>query len=433
MILEVSRTEKLAGSVTVPASKSHTIRAIIIASLAEGTSVIDNPLSSGDTTAAVNACTALGAKFNQDGSRLVVEGFGRRPQQPDRALDMLNSGTSTNLMMGIVAGLGLRAAFTGDASLRSRPVGPLARSLQALGCRIAYEEKDGLLPLTLQGPLEGRSASIDAGKSSQYVSSLLLACPLAGHDITIDVHNPTELPYIDMTLRWMDEQGIRYERSGYGRFTLFGGQSYRPFRKRIPADWSSAAFPLSAAAVTGSEITLHGVDTADVQGDKKIVSYLENMGASFSAGDGSLTVSCRSGLTGQDIDINDTPDALPALSVIGCCAAGTTRLHNVAQARVKETDRIRVMALELSKMGAAVRELPDGLLIRSSRLCGASLNGHHDHRVVMALAVAGLAAEGRTTVDTAQAVSVTYPEFVASMQALGAHFKTHTEETAHAG
>jgi 3-phosphoshikimate 1-carboxyvinyltransferase len=422
MKLIIEKTEKLQGEITIPASKSHTIRAVIIASLAKGTSVLINPLFSEDTKAAINACKALGVKIEQKDNMLTVEGCGASPKQPAEVLDMLNSGTSTNLIIGVLASLGIEAEITGDASLRSRPVTALADALTALGCDIEFLDKQGCPPLRISGRIKGRKVEIDASKSSQYVSSLLLACPLLEQDTEIIVKDPTELPYIEMTLKWLDQQDIKYERDGFSYFKTFGNQIYKPFEKTIPADWSSGTFPICAAAVTDSNVLIKGVDINDVQGDKAVIDYLKNMGADIEIESSGIRIKGKD-LEGKQLDINATPDALPALSVIGCCASGETKLSNVAQARVKETDRIAVMAEELKKMDADIKELPDGLVIKKSSLKGANVNGRNDHRVVMALSVAALTADGRTTVDTAEAVSVTYPNYVETMQKLGAKFK----------
>jgi 3-phosphoshikimate 1-carboxyvinyltransferase len=229
-----------------------------------------------------------------------------------------------------------------------------------------------------------------------------------------------------MTLKWLDEQGVKYIRDGYSYFKIFPNQTYRPFDKTIPADWSSAAFPICAAAVTVSDVLIKGIDMNDVQGDKVIIDYLKSMGTNIAIEPHGIRINGKN-MEGKDFDINSTPDALPALAAIGCYANGKTELFNVAQARVKETDRIKVMAQELKKMGADIEELPEGLKIRKSALRGTHVNGHNDHRVVMALSIAGLTAEGKTIIDTAEAVAVTYPDFVETMQSLGAKFKL-TEE-----
>lgn len=419
MILNVQKTGKLSGEIIIPSSKSHTIRAVIIASLAQGRSELINPLFSEDTKAAIQACERLGAKIEQKSDRLIIEGFGSSPDTPSEVINMLNSGTSTNLIIGILAGLGIAAEITGDASLQTRPVKSLIAALETLGCKIDFTENNGCPPLKISGRIKGGKVTIDASKSSQYVSSLLIACPLAEQDTEIIVENPTELPYIEMTVKWLDEQNIKYERDGFNYFKIFGNQTYTSFEKLIPADWSSAAFPICAAAITESDVIIKGVDINDVQGDKAIIEYLKDMGADIRVEENGIRIKGRK-LQGKELDINATPDALPILSVMGCLAEGETKLVNVAQARVKETDRIKVMADELKKMGALIDELPDGLIIKKSSLKGTRLRGHHDHRVVMALSIAAMTAEEETLIDTAEAVSVTYPNYVQTMRKLGA-------------
>lgn len=422
MILQVEPTKRLQGRIAIPASKSHTIRAVLIAALAEGTSILHRPLLSEDTRAALNACRLLGASISEFDDRIEITGFGSTPIQPTEPLDMLNSGTSTNLTLGILAALGVQADVTGDASLQGRPVKALTDALQTLGCTVKFHTLKGCPPLSISGRMTGGSVVLDASKSSQYVSSLLIACPLAPRETEIIVENPSELPYIDMTLAWLDEQKINYTREGYTRFIVPGSQRYRAFEKTIAADWSSAAFPLCAAALTDSDVILEGLDLHDIQGDKAIFDYLRQMGADITETPEGIRVRGHA-LKGCTLDINATPDALPALAVMGCYAEGRTILTNVAQARVKETDRIKVMTQELATMGACITEQPDGLVIDVASLTGASVHGHHDHRVVMALTIAALGATGTTTIDTAESVAVTYPTFIESMQQLGARIE----------
>jgi 3-phosphoshikimate 1-carboxyvinyltransferase len=277
----------------------------------------------------------------------------------------------------------------------------------------------------VQGRLKGGHTSIDA-VTSQYLSSLLINTPLAPNDSIIDVTRLNEQPYVEITLRYLDEQGISYHREGMSRFSVAGGQSYHSFRKRVPADFSSATFFLCAGAILDADIVLEGLDFSDAQGDKAVVDMLKEMGADIEVGD--LEVAVRPGrLQGMDIDMNATPDALPAMAVAGCFAQGQTRLYNVAQARLKETDRIAVMAAELGKMGADIEELPDGLLIRQSALHAADLSGHADHRVVMALTLAAMAVQPDSSIDTAESVNVTFPDYVHLMQSLGAKLKLEEE------
>lgn len=419
MHLLVSKST-LRGRVPIPGSKSHTIRGLVIATLAEGASKLIAPLDSQDTRSCVHACRALGAHI-ETAADWDITGTGGRLATPDDVVDVGNSGTTLCVTLGAAALGDGCTVFTGDGQVRRRPLQPLINALEELGAQVYSTRNNGLPPVVVRGKIKGGSCFVDA-VSSQYLTSLLINTPLAEAHTDIRVGVLNEAPYVHMTLGWLDEQGIRYDRDGLSRFHIPGGQGYRPFQKRIPADFSSATFFLCAAAVADADLVLEGLDMDDAQGDKAVVGMLAQMGARVQVGPDTIRVG-RGDLVGQSFDLNSTPDALPALAVAGCFARGTTRLENVPQARLKETDRIQVMARELSKMGAEVRELPDGLQIEGTGLKGARVDGHGDHRVVMALAVAGLAAEGETWVAGAEAVQVTFPTFIELMQGVGARIE----------
>jgi 3-phosphoshikimate 1-carboxyvinyltransferase len=249
---------------------------------------------------------------------------------------------------------------------------------------------------------------------------------LAEGDTEIRVGMLNERPYVWLTLFWLDQLGIEYCRRHLEHFHIRGGQSYPAFERRIPADFSSATLPLAAAAVTGSQITLVGLDMHDPQGDKAVLGMLESMGCTVTHGEEAVTIE-GGDLVGREIDLNDTPDALPALAVVGAFAEGETRLVNVPQARAKETDRIAVMREELRKLGIEAQELPDGLTVQGGRPRGAVVDGHGDHRIAMALVVAGLAAEGETVIEGAEAIDVTFPNFAELMQGLGGRVRVVAE------
>jgi len=424
MKLIVEKTESLQGEIAIPGSKSHTIRGVIIASLAAGTSILHRPLSSADTLAAVHACRMLGAEINTDDPlKWVIKGFGNSPKKPEGHINLENSGTSLRLMSGVAAALcDFEIIFDGDESLQTRPMQPLLKSFNELGAEALSEKNNGCCPVSIKGKMQGGKTEV-SGVTSQFVSSLLLSCPLVSGDTEISVLKPNEVPYIAMTLQWLSEQGIRYESSSdFTRLKVFGNQSYHPFEKAIPADWSSAAFPLVAGAITKSNILLKGLDPKDVQGDKAIVGYLRNMGADIREEKDGLRI-IGTPLAGVTLDLNATPDALPAMSVAGCFSSGTLTLVNVPQARIKETDRINVMAEELAKLGADIKEREEGLIIHQSALKGNKVRGHNDHRIVMALSLAGLIASGKTEITTAESIGVTFPGFVDMMKLLGAKFQ----------
>jgi len=420
----VVKKSRLKGSVTIPGSKSHTIRAVAIASLAEGQSLIHNPLESSDTMSAVACYRALGAAIDTADPRLWrVTGMNGEIIAPKETIDVGNSGTTLRIAMGsaALARPGQTTIFTGDEQIQTRPVGPLIDSLNDLGAKCVSLNNNGKVPVEIGGKLSGGRTAI-AAHTSQYLSSLLLCTPLAGSDTQIDVTLLNEPGYVQMTLDWLDRQQIKYENQQMQRFNIKGNQNYRAFDETVAADFSSATFFLCAAALAADEVTLLGLDFADSQPDKAVVDYLMEMGADITIEPDSVTIKAGP-LKGIDIDMNKTPDALPSMAVTAAFAEGTTRLLNVPQARSKETDRIKCMAKELKKMNIELEELPDGLIIRGGKPGAAKLHGWADHRIVMALSLAGLSLDGECVIDTAEAISVTFPSYTQLMQSIGANME----------
>jgi 3-phosphoshikimate 1-carboxyvinyltransferase len=442
------------GSLRVPASKSHTIRALVIASLADGESTIENPLDSRDADACIAACRALGAEVSDSsdavhdsrvggeapdqpsapggagasrlaGRTLRIRGTAGQPGVPNDIIDVGNSGTTLYIVMGTAALVDGWSFFTGDDQIRRRSAGPLLASLGDLGAKAFSSRDNGCAPIAVRGPLAGGRTSIEC-PTSQYLSSLLLAAPLASGDTEIEVPLLNERPYVEMTLWWLESQGITVERRGWEHFAVPGGGHYSAFEASVPGDYSSATFPMVAAAITGGEVTLEGLEEDDPQGDKAVIDILREMGCRVERrGHDAVTVAGppTGTLRGGTFDLNAIPDALPALAVAGCYADRETTLANVPQAREKETDRVAVMAEELGKLGARIEERPDGLVVHPRRaavprLTGGTVSGHGDHRIVMALAVAGLAAEGPIKIEGSEAAEVTYPGFFDDLRRL---------------
>ena len=413
----VSGRSHLSGGVAIPASKSHTIRALAIATMAHGVSEIANPLDSADTRSCVDTCRALGAEI-ETATDWTVKGAGGVLRAADDVIDVRNSGTTLYVALGMASLVRGSNVFTGDEQTQRRTAQNLLDALCSLGARAESTRGNGCAPIRVRGPLRGGSASI-ACPTSQYLTSLLLCTPLAERDSEILVTELNEAPYVEMTLDWLNGQGIDCSHEDMRQFKIKGGQSYRAFSERIKGDFSSATFFLCAAASTGSDITLNGLDMNDPQGDKAVVGMLERMGAGVEVRP--LAVRIKGGaLRGIDIDLNATPDALPALAIAGCFAEGTTRLLNVPQARMKETDRIRVMREIITALGGKAEELPDGLIVHGTGLKGGRVSGHGDHRIVMACAIGGLATDQPVEVDTAEAVQVTFPSFPDLMNQCGA-------------
>jgi len=418
--LEVERSN-LSGEVCVPASKSNTIRAIAIAAFAAGVSEIVRPLDSADTRSCMDAYGALGAQFETDGDVLRVRGVENEPQTPTEPIDVGNSGTTLYFILGSAALADGPVTVTGDEQIRRRSAGPLIRSLNDLGANVVAEGDGDCAPIVVRGRLKGGETTIEC-PTSQYLSSLLLSCPLAPEDSVINVVGINERPYVEMTLNWLNRQDVQYAREGMDRFEVSGGHVYDPHRETISADFSSAAFFFGAAAVTGSELVLDGLDMNDCQGDKAMVFMLRELGCEVEVRPGAIRIGGGQ-LHGGEFDLNATPDLLPIMSIVACFADSETRLVNVPQARIKETDRIRVMRETIQSLGGDAEELPDGLIVRPGPLTGGTVDGHGDHRVVMAAAVGGLASDRPTEITTAESVAVTFPSFVELMERVGARMR----------
>ncbi|MFC1693706.1 3-phosphoshikimate 1-carboxyvinyltransferase [Candidatus Latescibacterota bacterium] len=412
----------LDGTVIVPASKSHTIRAVILGALASGNSMIEGPLDSFDTRSAAGAVSAFGAGLEMDRDCWIISGVEGKPRVPDTIIDVGNSGTTLYMIMGSASLTDGWTVITGDEQIRRRSALPLMEALQGLGVETISTRGNGMAPLLVKGAMKGGRTEV-RGISSQYVSSLLMACPLARENVEISVTELNEHPYVHMTLNWLNYLDIFPEVTlDLSNIKIQGGQSYHSFKRKIPGDFSSATFLLCAGVLAGGTVILKGLEMDDPQGDKEVVNILKRMGSHIETKENEITVSGGK-LTGIEVDMNTIPDAVPMLAVCACFANGTTVLNNVPQARQKETDRLAVMAMELGKLGADIKELPDGLIIRGTGLKGGHVHGHGDHRVVMALAVAGCVADGPVVIDTAETAGITFPGFWDTLRALGAEFE----------
>lgn len=429
MNLIVRKTETLKGQATPPSSKSQSIRGLLLSLLAKGQSTLMNVLDSDDMQDAMHICKQLGAHLTlSDPHTLVIESRGLPLAATTSALYSGNSGITTHFVLPL---LGLREnpeqPITLDCGtqMRARPIQPLVQALTQLGLTITYLEKPGSLPIRISGRLSGGKAEVD-GITSQYISALLLALPCASSASEICVTDLRERPYMEMTLNWLKEQHIIYTHNQEGERDIYhipGHQTYSPFRTLIPADFSSASYLITAAVLTQSEISLVGLNMADAQGDKRLVTILQAMGADIRVEANRLVIKGGRPLNGLNIDANDIPDLLPVLAVIGTKASGHTDIVNVKHARIKETDRIHAMTEGLTRLGARIEEHADGMTIHHSHLQGTLLNGYDDHRTVMALSIAGLVAEGVTSIAGSEAINKTFPHFVAMMTSLGANME----------
>jgi 3-phosphoshikimate 1-carboxyvinyltransferase len=420
------------GTARAPPSKSYTHRAVLASGYAEGATVCD-PLFSADTAATARAVEALGGSTERVDGHWAIDGFDGDPETPDDVIDCANSGTTmrlTTATCGLLEGL---AVLTGDSSLRSRPQEPLLDALEQLSARAESTRANGKAPLIVGDGTAGGSVSIRGDVSSQYITGLLMAGAVTEAGVEIEL--TTELksaPYVDITLEVLDDFGVAatvlggdnsaVRAAGADGFRVAGRQAYAPEGSSydVPGDFSSMSYLLAAGALAARDpLTVEGAQPS-AQGDSAIITILESMGADveWDREAGIIEVD-RSELHGIEVAVADTPDLLPTIAVLGAAASGTTRITDCAHVRLKETDRVAAMATELGRMGVDVSEHEDELVVHGGGLEGATVRGHDDHRIIMALAVAALVAEGETTIEGVDDVDVSFPAFFDVLDELG--------------
>ncbi len=405
---------KVAGSVIAPSSKSYTIRGLMCAALARGTSEITNPLGSDDTEAATEVLGNVGVSVRQLEDRWEVSGG----QFHQAASDLFcrESAATFRFMTAVSSLLPGRHRLTAGPTLSLRPVGPLVEALQRLGINCSSE--GGFPPVTVDGEgLRGGTTELPGDISSQFVTALLLVAPRAKEEISIRLTTPLEsAPFVMMTLDTMQWFGISVAFSEEMDTFQVVPQPYKPTRYRVEGDWSSASYPLALGALAG-EVTVENLSPESLQADRKILELLQDMGASVIVKGNSVTVR-KSRLKAIKADLSNCIDLLPTVAVLAASADGTSHLSGIGRARLKESDRVAAVREGLERMFIPVTVEKDRMIITSAPPKGAVIDSKDDHRIAMAFALLGAVA-GETVIDGAECVSKTYPEFWEEMRNLG--------------
>lgn len=419
------------GRLRVPPSKSVSHRQLALALLARSPIEVRNLLRAEDIDLFLAALRTMGWTVEErgeladagDGSRTVRLAPG--PPPAEATLDCGNAGTLMRFLVALAATIPGSWTLDGTPRLRERPVGPLVAALQALGVAVTWHGREGFPPLTLAGDtLRGGETTVDAGESSQYLSALLLAA-LGGQETTrVRVVALTSAPYVDVTLQLIARWGGRVEASA-GAFVVTPGLR-APVDVEVEGDYSAAAYPAAAAALTGGEVTLRGLRRESAQGDRGFLDVLRRMGAEVSRQDDELQVAGGGALTAVDVDMASMPDQVPTLAALAPFARGTTTIRNVPHLRIKESDRLAAMACELRRADAEVEELADGLVIPGIWADVATsdlprqpviVDPHGDHRIAMSMALVGLRRPG-LQVARPEVVAKSYPRFWDDLSAL---------------
>jgi len=421
--------EPLNATVRPPGSKSITNRVLIVAALAQGHSVLSDVLLAEDTRLMLECLRGLGIRVTVDGNERSVEVTGCRGFPPANEAEMFcgNSGTTLRFAAAMSAlGQG-RFVFDGVPRMRQRPVGKLVEALRALGAGVEFLEAEGYPPFALHAKgLHGGRVAFERAESSQFISALLMATAYATDDVFIEVTGQVvSAPYLRMTTHVMDQFGVsvvaQYEGEpvNIARFIVPASQQYHGRNYAIEPDASNATYFLAAPAIAAGSVTVEGLGTDSAQGDTRFVDVLARMGCLVERSADQLTVQAPEAggaLRGIDVDLNDMPDTVPTLAVLALFAEGPTHIRNVANLRVKETDRLAALATELSKLGAEVSEHPDGLSISPpEQLTPAAINTYDDHRMAMSFALAALASD-EVVINDPDCCAKTYPSFFTDFQ-----------------
>lgn len=411
----------LDADVQIPGSKSITNRALLLAALADGVSTLDGVLFSDDSHWFIDGLLRLGVavEVDQPRAQVRVHGLGGGPPAVEAELWVELAGTAARFLLAYAAlGQG-HYMIDGTARMRQRPMADLIETLRDLGAYCYSMSDHSGLPIRVEAcGLRGGAAGLAGDKTSQFLSALLMVAPYAQQDVELIMTSPlAATPYIDITTTMMARFGAHVEQQGYERFHVRAGQRYHGQRYQIEPDASNASYFFAAAAVTGGRVRVANLSRGSIQGDIAFLDVLAQMGCQIEAGADWAEVRGPQQLRGVDLDMSKLPDMAITLATLAPFADSPTTIRNVALIRHHETDRIAALASELGKLGVALDERDDGLTIYPGWQRAAELDAHHDHRMAMGLAVAGLKIPG-VSIRGAEAVGKTFPNFFECFAAL---------------
>ena len=409
---------KIKGEINCPSNKSYTHRGIFLASLAGNNSKVENVLLSADTKATIEACKKFGAVIEVNDSDIIVKkSIKIGTNVPE--INTENSGTTIRIAVGIASLFSEEITLTGDASLQKRPMQPLLDALSSIGAKCS--STNGNPPIKIKGSIIGGDISIPGNLSSQFISSLLISAPLTKNGINLTIEGDlVSKPYLDATIATMKKFGVSVKTLiPYKKYNITP-QIYKNTTFSVPIDFSSLALLLSFTVLNGEDVVIKGSMGNLPQGDEAFIDFLEQLGVSVTINDNEIKIKSPKKLKGGKFDLRNSPDLLPPLAILSLISSKPIEIVNVKHARLKETDRIAILARELPKIGIKVDEKEDGLILESSdSLTGAKLDSENDHRLFMAFCIAGTYI-GNCIVTDSKSVEVSYPNFIEEMNRLGA-------------
>ena len=413
------RVEKseIDGSIECPSNKSYTHRAVFLASLAIDKSIIKNILRSEDTNATINACKNFGVEIKDVGDDITVTSASVLKLQSN-TIDAANSGTTIRIATAISALANDKIVLTGDSSLKKRPMQPLLDALESLGAKCS--SSNGNPPISVSGEMKGGEVKIPGNISSQFISALMITAPKLENGLILNIQGKlVSKPYIDATITMMKKFGVEVETKTPYKKYIIPEQNYKATTLTIPSDFSSLALLLSAAVLLGENLTIKASTGSMPQADEAIIDILEIMGVIITLDKNIIKIKSPEKLDGGKFDLSNSPDLIPAVAILALKTSKPIEIFNVEHARYKETDRIAIIARELTKLGIKVVEKKDGLVLNNSdNLTGTDLNSENDHRLFMAFCIAGMYV-GNCTISDPESVNISYPNFISEMKRIG--------------
>lgn len=418
ILIEIQPATAIRAVVEAPPSKSYTNRALIVSALAEGESRLENPLISDDTRYMRQALEQFGVAVADEARAFVVRGRGGRMTAPQTEIYVGNAGTSMRFLTTFAALADGQTRLTGDARMCERPIEDLLAGLRAMGVRAESANHNQCPPLIVTGgAVPGGALRLAADKSSQYLTSLLLCAPCFQNPTRIEIVGElASKSYVDITLDIMRAFGVTVENDGWQRFRVPADRGYRPRVYRIEGDASSASYFLAAAAVTGGEVAVTGLNPQSVQGDIRFADLLERMGCRVEKSAEKIAVKGNF-LRGITINMSTMPDTVQTLAVTALFAEGETVITGIGNLRIKETDRIAALARELARLGATVEAGDDFIRVKPGAPTAAAVDTYNDHRMAMSFAVAGLKIPG-IKIKNPGCVEKSFPDFFDRFQNL---------------
>jgi len=410
--IKLKKLDNIEAEITAPPSKSITHRAIFISSLAEGSSILKNCLFSDDTLYTIKACSAFGSKIDRINDDLRIKGKLCPLDHPKHEIYVGNSGTTMRFISSYSALMkNNRIKILGNERMNQRPIGDLIFALKNLGVKIYSINNNNCPPVIVEGGgIKGGKTELKGDKSSQFISSLLVSCIKANSDVEITtIGEIKSKPYIDLTIDVIRHFGGVIINKNYKKFIVPGNQRYHSQKFFIEGDFSSASYFFGIAAVLRGKVKINNLFYNSSQGDKKFLDILQTMGCKVKYGTNWIELHGDE-LNGISIDMKDHPDLVPTLAILGAFAKGETHIYNIKHLRYKETDRIKAISTELKKIGAYVKELPDGLIIKKDVFKDAIIETYDDHRIAMSFAIAALKT-GKITIKNIECVSKSFPNF----------------------